>query len=365
LPTFDFISTDEFRASLEKDGEELIACLRAGAWKAALVIAGSLIQAILVEYLLASDKGSEDELVSLSFSDLLERCKAERVLSPRTVDLASFLRPYLDFLSPSRHLRPRATTDETSARIAQALLEIVINEVSGHKREHYPRTAEQIAAKLQSDPSSAPIIGHLLEKMSSIELERLLVELLPKLYFESVKVLEPRTEETLARIEQCYRLAFEIAPVELKRTVAGRFLSILENESEFVVRSYESRFFRGSDLEFLDEGGRAVVLAHFFASLAKQASVQLAGAAAGMGRFLATEEDTRSFFVPLVMNLFEGTDEALAAAILKRISEEYKLLSESNRRSVGSWIGRLKWSVRQEGHPPRKAMEGLESALSC
>jgi hypothetical protein len=244
------------------------------------------------------------------------------------------------------------------------LLEIVITEVSGHKRENYRHTAEQIVSKLRSDPSSDAILGHLMGKISRTELERLLIELLPKAYLEMAGPAEPQSKETLKRFEQCYRLGFEAAPADLKRTVTNRFLFILENESEFVVQCYEGCFFRGADLEYLETQERAIVKTHFFASLAKHASVALVNAAAGVGAFLETEEDARAFFVPLVLNLLEEKDEALSAAIIRRASEEFKRLSPENQRSVGSWLGRLKRSVQREGGRAATAVERLESALA-
>jgi hypothetical protein len=364
VATFDFIESDEFRACLEKDAEELVACMKAGAWKAAHVMAGSLIQATLVNYLTASGKAVEEELVRLAFSELLALCKDQQVLSPRTVELASFIKPYTAFLSPSSRERLASATDETGARIAQAMLEIVINEVSSQKRDAYRITAEQIVAKVQSDPSSAAIIGHLLGKIGRLELERLLVDLLPRVYFDTAKLGEPQTGDTLKHFEQCFRMALELAPEDLKRTVAKRFVYILENESEYIVQCYESCFFRGSDLKFLDEESRAIVKTHFFASLGKKVIFPLVNAAAGMGEFLVSEEDARAFFVPLVLGLMDEGDESLAAAVIKRIIEEYGLLSDLNRRSVASWISRLQWSLQREGRRP-VAVQRLEAALAA
>jgi hypothetical protein len=201
-------------------------------------------------------------------------------------------------------------------------------------------------------------------KVSRTELERLLIELLPKAYFDLAKSAEPQSRETLKRFEQCYRMGFEAAPVDLRRTVTRRFLFILENESEYVVQSYEGCFFRCADLEYLDEQERALVKMHFFASLSKQASIPLVTAAAGVGAFLETEEEARAFFVPLVLNLLEEKDEALSAAIVRRASEEHKRLSAENQRSVASWLVRLKRSVEREGRHPVRAIERLETALA-
>jgi hypothetical protein len=361
--TFDFVASDEFRACLEKDAEELVACMRAGAWKAAHVMAASLIQATLVEYLTSSGKATPDELLQISFPELLSLCRAQQVLSPRTVDLASFIRPYTDFLSASRGVRLGTVTDETSARIAQALLEIVINEVSSHQRETYRYNAEQVVAKLQSDPSSAAIIGHLVGKISRVELERLLLDLIPKTYFETAKLAEPRDAETLKRLEQCYRTAFDVAPSDLKKAATKKFVQVLENESEYVVQCYEGAFFRGADLAFLNDEERSIVLAHFLASLEKKATHSLVNAAAGMGQFLRTEEDVRAFFVPFILSVLTQSDKTLSGAIVSRISEEFARLPEPHKGTISGLVRRLHCSTIIEERASA-AIARLDSALA-
>ena len=52
---FDFVIDDDFRACLESDYNELEMTIAAECWKAAHVLAGSIVEAILVDYLYASD----------------------------------------------------------------------------------------------------------------------------------------------------------------------------------------------------------------------------------------------------------------------------------------------------------------------
>jgi hypothetical protein len=365
MAAFDFIVSNDFRASLEKDAEELIRCMKVGAWKSAHILAASLIQATLVDYLVSAGAGTEDDLSRLSLTSLLDLCRTQQVLSPRTVELAGFLRLPADFLSPNSRVRLDAVTDETGARIAQALLEIVINEVSSHRRESLQFSAENVVSKIQSDSSAVAIFEHLLRRLGRAELEKLLIELLPKAHFETAKSGDPHAAGTLKRFEMCFRLAFDSAPTELKRTVAAKFLSILENESEYIIQSYQCSFFRASDLQFLEDEGRAIVKAHFLANLAKQVTLPLLNASAGMAELLGTDEESRAFFVPLVMSLVEQTDESLAAATFRRLSEELAHLSGQNRKSIAAWIGRLRRSLEQDARQREAAaIARLESALS-
>ncbi len=348
MATFEFIASDEMRACLQRDAEELIACMRAGAWKAAHVIAGSLIQATLWDYLsgegrLAGGAGG------LGLAELLAVCREQGVLSQRTVDLAGFLRPYEEFLSPSEAVRTAAQADETSARIAQALLEIVINEVSARRRERFHYTADQAVAKVLSDPTSAAILGHLVTKISRAETERLLLESLPKAYFDAAKQDDGSDPAVLARLARCFRLAFDAAPEDLKRRVARRFVDVIENESEYVVQTYQVNFFSGGDMAFLGREQRALVLTHLLAVLQKRVTAPLARAVAGIGPYLEAEADVRGFFVPLVLGLLGGMNGEVRAEVGRRVLEEAARLSQANRTSIASWIGRLRWNLEKEG----------------
>lgn len=364
MATFDFVVSDEFRACLEKDAEELVLCMKGGAWKAAHVMASSLIQAALTEYLSSSGLALEEPLSRMPLNQLLELCRREQVLTARTVELAAFLRPYSDFLSPVQAVRLEAATDETGARIAQALLEIIVNEIASHRREVYQYSADKVVSKVLWDPSAMTIAGHLLQKLSRTELERLLTDLIPKAYFEAARSGDASAAEALPRLEACFRLAMECAPQDLKRVAAEKFLSVLENESEFVVQTWQSAFFRATDLEHLEESERATIKTHFLASLSKPLTPGILNAATGMGAFLSTEEETRAFFVPLVMALVQSSEDALSAAVLRRICEEFGRLPAALRKSVGSWIGRLRWSLAREGRQREATvLAGLEAAL--
>jgi hypothetical protein len=365
MASFDFIFIDDLRSSLEKDANELLLCMKAGAWKSAHILAASLIQATLIRYLASAGIGKEDDLSALSTASILEICRKEGVLSQRTVELAAFLRPYADFLSPNSRIRLSAHADETGARIAQALLEIVINEVSSHRKDAYQSSAEQIVAKLQSDPSALAILDHLLRKISRSELERLLVEALPKACFEPTTDGEPQPEAVRQRLEQSYRRAFETAPVEVRKAAANRFLYVLENESEFVVQAYESSFFRAADMKYLDGEGRSIVKSHFLASLSKHVTPALLNASEGMADYLEDEEETRTFFVPLVLSLLHQSGEAGIQAALRCIARELARLSPQNRQAITSWIGRLRWSLERESRTDDAAIiRRLEADLT-
>jgi hypothetical protein len=52
--SFDFITHDDFRRSLESDWVELESCYGSKAWKSVHVLAGSIIEALLIDCLSSS-----------------------------------------------------------------------------------------------------------------------------------------------------------------------------------------------------------------------------------------------------------------------------------------------------------------------
>ncbi len=64
MAIFDFISGEEFRESLDADYHELNSAMEVHAWKAVHVLAGSIIEALLVDYLTASNYQAKNPMPS-------------------------------------------------------------------------------------------------------------------------------------------------------------------------------------------------------------------------------------------------------------------------------------------------------------
>jgi hypothetical protein len=154
MATFDFIESFDLRRSLERDSEELVECMKAGAWKAVYVLAGCIIYGTLIDHLRSSGKAADSELRDLTFGELLESCRERGIVSGQTIDLSSYILPQLNQIRPGLSVPTQDAADENGARMAQALVEIVVNEVAGHRRGDSSRAAEQIAARLSADPAA-------------------------------------------------------------------------------------------------------------------------------------------------------------------------------------------------------------------
>lgn len=72
---FDFITDEKLRAALRADYREMTACVANEAWKAVYVLAGSLVEAILVDYLQTSGHNSPDPL-KMTLGELITAAKS-------------------------------------------------------------------------------------------------------------------------------------------------------------------------------------------------------------------------------------------------------------------------------------------------
>lgn len=289
MELFDFINSDEFRVCLERDYQELNGVIEAGCWKAAHVIAGSIVEAILIDYLDSTDfkKRTRIDPLTLDLSRAIEASVNDKILSDKAAGLAHVVRGYRNLIHPGRVLRLGETVDGDGARVAQALVNIVAKEVSAKVQAVSGYTAKQIVSKVEKDPSAVSILTHLLKSCSPIECERLLITVLPTRFREvsNDPFAEYDTKRVCAALQAAFRAAFEFATEEIKRRVMKRYVTILKEESGDLVCEYEEAFVCAPDVEFLDPDDAALVKTHLLARLAEDASIPVLNIVDGLARF--------------------------------------------------------------------------------
>src|SRR5207249_1352150 len=165
------------------------------------------------------------ELLKFDLHKAIDACLAEGVLTSKTAQLSVVIKDYRNLIHPGRSVRLSERVDENSAKEAQALVEMVVAEVAKRKSERYGNTAEQVAAKMVADPSAVGILDHLLEGMRELELERLLLKVIPDEYFLLLG-REPVPESSLAALRRCFRRALAKAPFDIKRKVNEKVVKV-------------------------------------------------------------------------------------------------------------------------------------------
>jgi hypothetical protein len=355
---FDFMSDEAFRLSLEADYHELELCMQAGAWKAVHVLAGSIIETILLDYLLATDYPSRSntnlKLADMRLFEIINVCKSEHILTNKAADLSHVIREYRNLIHPEKVRRLGETVDENGAIVAQALVRMVVEEVGTKRGEIYGYTAEQLVTKIVRDPSVFPILGHLLKSMKAFELKRLLLKVLPNRYFE---IVDPEnipdgavpSKSTLAALEGCFRLAFDLVSNEVKYEVAKSFVRILKEESAEVVATYETAFFRGKDLKYYSPEDEQMVKHHFLSRINTNITFSLLKAMDGIGTFLAFE-DIDDLFVDPFIRLMTSIDADVSNEKAKEIflAEFYNMNAKAQdkvAKRLEDWV----YTFKQKG----------------
>lgn len=273
MTTFDFITTPEFRASLESDLAEMQRSLASQSWKATQILAGSIVEALLVDYLSTLERasiGGKDPL-KLELAEAITICTSQGIILQRTADLCSVIRSYRNLIHPGRLVRLNETPPtEESANIAASVVKLIIQDVAIARKGKFGFTAEQITAKLENDHNSTVLLPHFLKDVHESELERLLMGVLADKYFSLLPLLDSPFEEvreSCARLTQGFRIALRSSNRALKQKVASRFIHFLRTDTGTHVDQYAEAFFRCHDIELLSEKDRPVVVDFYLSKL--------------------------------------------------------------------------------------------------
>lgn len=307
MTDFDYINSPEFRASILNDYEEMQKCAADQSWKSAQVLAGSIVECLLIDYLIStpnSERPKKDPL-KMDLSEAINICKDEKVISERTADLCSVIRSYRNLIHPGRMVRlNESLPNKNTCDIAVALIDIIVHEVSKTRRATSGLNGEQILSKILRDANCIPILPHLMNEVNDEHRLSLLLNLLPPAYFDYHDIDE--FDLTKNRISMAFRNIFESASVEIKTKVVQRYVKILKEEDGDSVMSYKEAFFKASDLAFTDDLSFKIVQEHLLASAPQAHNLMSIRLLSGIGAFLRVE-DCRAWFDPFMRALISPT----------------------------------------------------------
>lgn len=289
MAIFDFVNGEDFRLSLESDYKELTLAMQNKAWKAAHLLAGSIIEAILVDYLvsLGQRKRLSFDPLKINLADAISECRKEGAISERTEHLSHVIRSYRNLIHPGRSVRLGETATENSAKVVTTLIDIIVEEITARKKQNYGYTAEQIITKLEYDSTAVAILEYLLKDTSEQEKERLLLEVIPKRYFDALNG-DASLKNLLSSLISCFRWSFNAVSDEIKKKILKNFIKIIKEEKSTITWRYA--FFRGEDLRFLTSEDAKLVKKHFLSILNSPLTIDMLRAMHGIGKFLTKEE---------------------------------------------------------------------------
>jgi hypothetical protein len=263
LTRIDFITDEALRASLETDLRELDSSLEHRNYKAVHVLAGSVVEALLVDHVASANLTDRDAALRADLSALIATCRAANVISQRTADLSSVIRSYRNLIHPGRVVRMEESVNQSTASVARALVDIVVAEISATRIATYGMTAEQLVQKLMRDSSVSDVISHVLKDVKKVEIERLLIRVLPATLSElDAKGPNDVSSHVRPNLHVCFQRAFDIADPPIKRRVAKEFPNLLRTAADHTIESYREVFFTCSQMAHMDDADADLVKAH-------------------------------------------------------------------------------------------------------
>jgi hypothetical protein len=218
--SFDFISSEDLRKSLESDYSELTKAILANMWKSACILAGSIAEAVLMDYIVVTGKCKaevEDLAVSgIGLQKLIDAAIGVDVVAceqlpdagweftqlvskgavARKSGESSGLRTayamslavvdFRNFIHPGRELRLKEHVDEGLALAARAFVLRLCSDLSKESAVRYPYRAEDIMDKAQRDANARTILETMLSKTRPTEITQLLDSVAPDAFQRSV-----------------------------------------------------------------------------------------------------------------------------------------------------------------------------------
>lgn len=312
MPNFDYITLTDFRNALCSDYDEMQRCAEVGAWKSAQVIAGSIVECLLIDYLTSTTNPTRSTKDPLKM-DLVEAvgiCKNEGVLSDRTADLCSVVRSYRNLIHPGRMVRlGEQAPSKTTCDIAIGLIELIVEEIAKTRRASVGLTGEQILSKIRRDAGCLSILKHLLSEVNENQRERLLLELIPTAYFEARSNSDHFDffDDESPRLAESHRMILDVGPDELKKKVAQEFVRVLREEDGQRVSTYRDAFFRASDIKSIaTDTNRAMAKEHLLGMVGSIHTASSLRVIDGMAGYL-TKSDVNKWLDPLVRTVVSQT----------------------------------------------------------
>jgi hypothetical protein len=335
MARFDFILGKPFQETLEHDYEEMLACREAKAWKSTQVIAGSIIEAVLIDYIAGTDgqERPKTDPLKMTLADAINICKSEGVLTQRTSDMCSVIRSYRNLIHAGRTIREaEETPSQDSANIAVSLTDIILREVAKTRRDTYGPTADQVVSKLEADPNSLPILRLLIHDMHERERARLMLDVLPERYIELSPpgmFVEDWQRERLALIKLTYHVAHGAASEETRRAAMEAYVKVLREGHGELVEYYDEAFFVGADAGLLTASQLKMVKEHHLARMkASGATEERVRQFTGLETFL-TKEDVSAWLDPILQQIVRGS----AGDALRKHLFEYVMVAHSRTPS--------------------------------
>lgn len=297
---FDFITDEKFRIILTRDFEELNKCIEAKTSKSVLILSGSIIESILIDYFssLPPTGINPKKVLSMELASLIDLAFDNKLISQSTKELSTVIKNFRNLIHPGREIRKNEKFDFDTAIVAKSLLNIVLKEIKENYISNIGHTALDLISKLENDAISQPIFEKIISKIhksEKIKLYNLLMEYNLRENIYSTQLTEPKKYISILKTQ----VDREVVLKQLMKLV-----NKIEMGEKWEVMTYFNLLYE--DLNYLDVGNIELILLYILTELTE--STQNAqkfetyvdkGLFPIFGRYLITEEIKKEFFTLL------------------------------------------------------------------
>ncbi len=259
--SFEFIQHPDLKASLVSDYREMIAGQQSACWKSVHVLAGSIIEALLVDELVFNHPTEEARILNNTFEKLIERCQNEGLLTRRAVNLSTVVRGYRNLVHPGRLVRLQETIDEDGANTAVALVRMVLKEVAVRRIDTYGPTAEQVVEKIRIDPTNRAAHARLIDGLKENEVVRLAVETIPACLL-TMDLDHHEDYQVAVALGNATSLAFTCFPTDQRWRMSSTYADLIKRGSSVDITCFERMLFSGGWLVSASEEDRGLIIDH-------------------------------------------------------------------------------------------------------
>ncbi|MCF8239185.1 MAG: hypothetical protein K9I85_13575 [Saprospiraceae bacterium] len=176
MDNFEFIADSDLRVILIRDFNELEKCVETKASKSVLILSGSILEAILIEFFSHNlpDGKKLGHILKMGLDDLINEAAAVKLISQRSKELSSVVKNYRNLIHPGRELREKESFNYETAIVAFSLLKLIVGEIKNNYIQRYGFKAEDVFKKIFTDSMAFTIYPKLIKKLNLHEKTRLM-----------------------------------------------------------------------------------------------------------------------------------------------------------------------------------------------
>jgi hypothetical protein len=363
-------------------------------WKSACVLAGSIAEAALIDYItvLGDCSASEEELTAPceSLTKLIDAAigidslanslrpptgwglkeltdagekarKSDSESAFRTSYLmSSAVASFRNLIHPGRSLRLKERVDENTSLAARAFVDRLLDDLRMESASRYPYTADDLLAKAHKDDSAQTVLVDMTHKTRPAEITRLLADVAPNAFVEDLDHLKELSEEARAALDgwdeddiREYKMRYGSAEADRKadvrvlqlvldrstqeQRIAGlhAIARLLKNQDSTTIVAIETELFRISDLDYAANDDRKLIIGDVLDRIcSKSADRSLLESVVGIGRWISPDRASEFAKALLDKRFLPRVEADVRRAAFNLLDSEYWNMSEETQKPV-------------------------------